>query len=95
MSPQDLTGHSWAISKLQLHSYSGQWWHPLSENHFPSFFNGLGRLEGEYTIEFNNDAKLFQLATPQRAAIPLKCATRVSLNKTCETSGKMVQVNEW
>ena len=37
---------------------------------FPSLFRGLGKLEGEYTIQLQDGAKLFVLSTPHRVAIP-------------------------
>ena len=38
---------------------------------FPSLFRGLGKLEGEYTIQLQDGAKPFVLSTPRRVAIPL------------------------
>ena len=38
---------------------------------FPSLFQGLGKLEGEYSIKLLEGAKPFALATPRRVAIPL------------------------
>ena len=41
------------------------------KDQFPALFQGLGQLEGEYTVELNDDAKPFALSTPRRVAIPL------------------------
>ena len=49
------------------------------EDQFPSLFQGLGRLEGEYTIELQDDAKPFALTAPRRVAIPLLKSVRQEL----------------
>lgn len=37
---------------------------------YPHLFEGLGKLEGEYTVQLQDDAKPFALNTPRRVAIP-------------------------
>ncbi len=41
------------------------------EEQFPSLFQGLGRLQGDYTIDLKEGARPFVLTTPRRVAIPL------------------------
>ena len=38
---------------------------------FPELFTGLGKLDGDYTIQLKEGAKPFALSTPRRVAIPL------------------------
>ena len=38
---------------------------------FPGLFTGLGKLDGDYTIQLKEGAKPFALSTPRRVAIPL------------------------
>ena len=48
--------------------------HLTLKEQYPSLFQGLGKLKGEYSIELRDDAQPFALATPRRVAIPLlKC----------------------
>ena len=60
---------------------------------FPSLFQGLGRLEGEYTIELQDDAKPFALTTPRRVAIPLLKSVEKEL-KRMEELGVIKKVNQ-
>ena len=41
------------------------------EKDFPKLFNGLGKMEGDYTIKLRDKAQPFALSTPRRVAIPL------------------------
>ena len=45
--------------------------HLTLKEQYPSLFQGLGKLKGEYSIELRDDAQPFALATPRRVAIPL------------------------
>ena len=45
--------------------------HLTLKEQYPSLFQGLRKLKGEYSIELRDDAQLFALATPRRVAIPL------------------------
>ena len=45
--------------------------HLTLKEKYPSLFQGLGKLKGEYSIELRDDAQPFALATPRRVAIPL------------------------
>lgn len=38
---------------------------------FPGLFTGLGKMDGDYTIQLKEGAKPFALSTPRRVAIPL------------------------
>ena len=46
---------------------------------FPQLFQGLGRMQGEYTIQLKDGAVLFALTTPHRVAIPLMESVRAEL----------------
>ena len=63
------------------------------KDQFPSLFQGLGRLEGEYTIQLHDDAKPFALTTPRRVAIPLMKSVQREL-KRMEELGVIVKVNQ-
>ena len=60
---------------------------------FLSLFQGLGRLEGEYTIELQDDTKPFALTTPHRVAIPLLKSVEKEL-KRMEELGVIKKVNQ-
>ena len=64
---------------------------------FPSLFQGLGKLEGEYTIRLQDGAKPFALSTPRRVAVPLLASVKQELQRM-ETLGviaKVEQPTEW
>ena len=46
---------------------------------FLQLFQGLGRMQGEYTIQLKDGAVLFALTTPRRVAIPLMESVRAEL----------------
>ena len=48
---------------------------------FPKLFTGLGRLEGDYSIQLREDAKPFALSVPLRVVIPLKDQVREELDR--------------
>lgn len=48
---------------------SSQSLNPHSE--FPGLFTGLGKMDGDYTIQLKEGAKPFALSTPRRVAVPL------------------------
>ena len=47
---------------------------------YPELFVGLGKLEGEYTIQLEKNAKPYSLSVPRRIAIPLIKAVKKELN---------------
>lgn len=64
---------------------------------YPSLFQGLGKMTGDYQIELRDDAQPFALSTPRRVAIPLLQSVRQELDRM-EKSGvitKMNQPTEW
>ena len=72
--------------------------HELSpRDDFPSLFCGLGKLEGEYTIELEDDARPFSLSTPRRVAIPLLKSVRQELERMEKLGviAKVTQPTEW
>ena len=46
---------------------------------FPHLFHGLGRMQGEYTIQLKDGAVPFALTTPRRVAIPLMESVKAEL----------------
>ena len=48
---------------------------------YPELFVGLGKLEGEYTIQLEENAKPYSLSVPRRIAIPLTKAVKRELNR--------------
>ena len=64
---------------------------------FPSLFCGLGKLEGEYTIKLEDDARPFSLSTPRRVAIPLLKSVRQELERMEKLGviAKVTQPTEW
>jgi hypothetical protein len=64
---------------------------------FPSLFRGLGKVEGEYTIELRDDAEPYSLSTPRRVAIPLLNCVRQELQRMEELGviAKVNQPTEW
>ena len=65
----------------------------LLKEEFPSLLQGLGKLEGEYTIELREDAELFSLSTTRRVAIPLLDRVHQELQRM-EELGVIARVNE-
>ena len=69
------------LDLVKLVAVVGQ--HHLSpKDQFPSLFQGLGKLEGEYTIELQDNAQPFALTTPRRVAIPLLNTSRNARDNT-------------
>ena len=60
---------------------------------FPGLFSGLGKMEGEYTIQLREGAQPFALTTPRRVAIPLMDQVRNELDRM-ENLGVISQVAE-
>ena len=64
---------------------------------FPALFHGLGKLQGEYTIQLQEGAKPFALSTPRRVAIPLLKAVKQELQRMEELGviAKVEAPTEW
>ena len=60
---------------------------------FPSLFNGLGKLQGEYTIKIQEGATPYSLTTPRCVAIPLMKSVKAELERM-ETLGVISRVSE-
>ena len=60
---------------------------------FPSVFNGLGKIEGNYTIKLQEDAKPFALTTPRRVPIPLLKPVKEELERM-EKMGVISPIHE-
>ena len=64
---------------------------------FPKLFQGLGKLEGEYSIKLQEGAKPFALTVPRRVAIPLMKQVKDEIERM-EQLGVIVRVSkptEW
>jgi hypothetical protein len=60
---------------------------------YPSLFQGLGKMTGDYQIELRDDAQPFALSTPRRVAIPLLQSVRQELDHM-EKRGVITKVNQ-
>ena len=60
---------------------------------FPHLFQGLGKLQGDYTIKLQEDAKPFAISTPRRVAIPLLKPVKQELQRM-EELGVIAKVKE-
>ena len=80
----NLVSHVAAVSELPTLE-------PTTE--FPKLFTGLGKLEGEYTIQLDPGAKPFALSTPRRVAVPLMGAVKQELERM-ETLGVISKIQE-
>ena len=62
-------------------------------NQFPKLFNGLGSLEGDFTIHLKPDARPYSLFTPRNVPIPLRTKVKKELDRM-ETLGVIAKVEE-
>ena len=60
---------------------------------FPRMFEGLGKLDGQYSITFKDDAKPFAVTVPSRVSIPLMSKVKTKLDHMKET-GVISKINE-
>ena len=60
---------------------------------FPSLFQGLGKLQGEYSIKLQEGAKPYALSTPRRVPIPLIKSVKAELERM-EKLGVIIRVSE-
>ena len=67
--------------------------HQSPKQQFPQLFEGLGKLQGDYNIELEPEAKPYVLSTPRRVAIPLRKAVEQELRRM-EALGVIAKVNE-
>ena len=51
---------------------------------YPTLFDGLGKLEGEYKITLREDAKPFALTEPRKAPLPLLSETKKEIERMLE-----------
>ena len=56
-------------------------------------FEGLGKLDGQYSIKLKDDAKPFALTVPRRVSIPLMSKVKTELDRKEET-GVISIINE-
>ena len=69
---------------------------PVAQNpieQFPALFEGLGKLEGPYTIELEENAQPHAISTPCRVPIPLMPAVQEELLRM-EEQGVITRVHE-
>ena len=64
---------------------------------FPSLFQGLGKLEGDYMIRLQDNAEPYAISTPRRVAIPLQKLVKQELERMEQMGviGKVEQPTEW
>ena len=62
-------------------------------DNFPQLFKGLGKMEGEYSIQLEEGAKPFALTAPRRVPVPLMKAVRTELQRM-QDLGVITQVTE-
>lgn len=63
------------------------------KHQFPQLFSGLGRFEGEYTIELDSNSTPFSLSVPRRVPIPLLPAVKTELQRM-EELGVITRVDQ-
>ena len=63
------------------------------KQNFPKLFEGLGKLEGQYSIKLKDDAKPFALTVPRRVSISLMSKVKTELDRMEET-GVISKINE-
>ena len=72
------------VKRVQMNS-------PIQQ--FPSLFQGLGKLRGEYTIKLQEGARPYALTTPRRVPIPLMKAVKQELERM-EKLGVISRISE-
>ena len=83
-----------AIEKLQLVTVSQVGGvHGRPQDIFPELFEGLGELEGDYHIKFEDGTTPYALTTPRRVALPLMKAVEKELLRM-EEMGVIARVKE-
>ena len=60
---------------------------------FPKLFDGLGKLEGAYTIKLREDATPYALTTPRRVAVPLLPKVKQELDRM-QSLGVITEITE-
>ena len=60
---------------------------------FPSLFQGLGKLQGEYSIKLKEGARPYALTTPRRVPIPLMKSVKAELERM-EKQGVISKISE-
>ena len=60
---------------------------------FPKLFNGLGKLDGAYTIKLRENATPFALTTPRRVAVPLLPKVKQELERM-QSLGVITEITE-
>ena len=76
---------------VRIEAVEGERGSPIDQ--FPKLFQGLGKLEGEYSIKLQEGAKPFALTVPRRVAIPLMKQMKDEIERI-EQCGEIVQVSE-
>ena len=66
---------------------------PSPMEQFPALFQGLGKLQGDYTIQLQAGARPFAQSTPRRVAIPLLQSVKKELQRM-ENLGVVAKVTE-
>ena len=82
------------IEKLELVKRVNEVFMPeIVKQNFPKLFEGLGKLDGQYSIKLKDDAKPFALTVPRRVSTPLMSQVKTELDRMEET-GVISKINE-
>ena len=82
------------IEKLEIVKRVNEVFTPeIVKHNFLKLFEGLGKLEGQYSIKLKDDAKPFALTLPRRVSIPLMSMVKTELDRMEET-GVISKINE-
>lgn len=65
----------------------------IPHKEFPKLFTGLGKLEGDYSIQLKKGAKPYALSTPRRVAVPLLNPVKEELQRM-ERLGVISKIQE-
>ena len=76
---------------VRIEAVEGERGSPIDQ--FPKLFQGLGKLEGEYSIKLREGAKPFALTVPRQLDIPLMKQMKDEIERI-EQLGEIVQVSE-
>ena len=86
------------IEKLELVQRVNEVFTPETvKQNFPKLSEGLGKLEGQYSIKLKDGAKPFVLTVPRRVSIPLMSKVKTELDRMEETEviSKINEPTEW
>ena len=98
MSLRDYTDHCWDESLQLVQWVRGVQTGKLNPvQQFPSLFQGLGKLQGEYSIKLQEGAKPYALTTSQCVPIPLMKPVKAELERMekLEVISRVSEPTDW